>query len=133
MPLRSTGDLKRKHLLKRIDDLERQLARKTDLHDRDGRELMKLKEAYDAMKADYASACDELATHDLIAANREATRDVNEEAIRRIKTLWGLSKPVDPMDVLAIAQAASGFHPMHTESWCGWPEIHDAATEEPSA
>jgi hypothetical protein len=56
---------------------------------------------------------------DLIASNQEAIIHVLREALRRIRAA------LDAGDVpLArrVIDAAGLYHPMHGESWAGWPE-----------
>ena len=65
---------------------------------------------------------------DLINANRDELLRMHEEAVRRVRKrlkaalvdteAW--SKGIE--DALAIFDALSLFHPMHAESWKGWPE-----------
>ncbi len=67
------------------------------------------------------------ATSDLIQANRDQMLKIYEEAVRRIgKTISGniylTSHLEDRVKVLSILSALSLFHPMHAESWPGWPE-----------
>ena len=59
---------------------------------------------------------------DLIASNQEEILRVHQEAIRRVSRL------LDRGDV-ALAKmvlfAVNQFHPMHIDSWAGWPEGSD--------
>lgn len=56
---------------------------------------------------------------DMIAANQRAIMDAHHEAIRRIRT--ACNRGDLPM-VGRILDALNTFHPMHGESWRGWPE-----------
>jgi hypothetical protein len=56
---------------------------------------------------------------DLISSNQEQVVHVLREALRRIRAA------LDAGDVsLArrVIDAATAYHPMHPESWDGWPE-----------
>ncbi len=63
-------------------------------------------------------------TGDLIQANRDAILEKHQEAARLIR------KKVDEAgherdklhDIVDIIDALNSFHPMHCESWKGWPE-----------
>lgn len=73
---------------------------------------------------------------DLIAANRDEILRKHQDAIRLIRTAI---EPIATCDgaadqrltfnranyALAVLDALNTFHPMHGESWCGWPS--DAA------
>ena len=58
------------------------------------------------------------ATLDLINANRDEILKKHEEAITLIRK-WRIY----PDKIEVILNALNMFHPMHTESWCGWPAI----------
>ncbi len=63
-------------------------------------------------------------TGDLIHANRDAILDMHKEAIRRIKALaneHGSSRDT-LLDINCVIEALNTFHPMHCESWKGWPK-----------
>ena len=66
------------------------------------------------------------AMNDLIQANRDTILQMHEEAARRIgKVLVGGGNQHDAEKLVYIGKvlhALSVFHPMHGESWCGWPE-----------
>lgn len=56
---------------------------------------------------------------DVIAGNQESIIRVLREGLRRVRTA------LDAGDVrLAkqVIEAANHYHPMHEESWAGWPE-----------
>jgi uncharacterized protein HemY len=56
---------------------------------------------------------------DMISANQEAIVRTLREALRRVRAA------LDAGDVpLArrVIDAATAYHPMHPESWGGWPE-----------
>ncbi len=63
---------------------------------------------------------------DLIQANRDQILKMHEEAVSRIgKVLVGGGSGHDTEKLLYIGRvlhALSVFHPMHCESWKGWPE-----------
>lgn len=59
---------------------------------------------------------------DVIAGNQESIIRVLREALTRIQSAlatgrYGLAR--------RIIEAANKYHPMHEESWCGWPEAND--------
>lgn len=64
--------------------------------------------------------------NDLIEANRDAILKKHEEAVQRIgKVLIGGGNKHDAEKLVYIGKvlhALSVFHPMHGESWTGWPE-----------
>lgn len=64
---------------------------------------------------------------DLIQANRDQILRMHEEAIRRIKKCLEPIKNTVGSAALAlkVIEALNVFHPMHCESWCGWPEGTD--------
>ena len=66
-----------------------------------------------------------VAMRDLIEANRDAILKMHEEAARRInKVLIGGGNQHDAEKLVRIGKvlhALTVFHPMHGESWCGWP------------
>ncbi len=79
-------------------------------------------------------------TADLIHANRDIILRITEEGLRRVRKeceyLAGSLEQSDsppPIVVkdlrdhgrlaLRIIEAVHQFHPMHGESWCGWPEF----------
>lgn len=72
-----------------------------------------LKAAYDPMS-------------DLIHANRDEMLNKHEEAVRRINKLLiggGDNHDIEKLEKIGkILYALSLFHPMHGESWKGWPE-----------
>lgn len=62
---------------------------------------------------------------DLIAANRDEMLKMHEEAVRRLRAcLDPVTICPDPQVRMAIRilDALRLFHPMHGESWQGWPE-----------
>lgn len=56
---------------------------------------------------------------DLIESNRDELLRMHEEAIRRVRRC--LSRG-DLTTTWAVLDALRLFHPMHGESWTGWPE-----------
>ncbi len=91
-----------------IDDLSRRLERSED-------ERARLKEAVDS----YCSS-----NADLIHANIDSLRNTYEEGLLRAKRSLEVGATIFAQ--LEI-EAALSFHPMHAESWGGWPE--QAASE----
>ena len=63
---------------------------------------------------------------DLIEANRDQILKMHEEAVSRInKVLIGGGPNHDAEKLVYIGRvlhALSVFHPMHCESWIGWPD-----------
>ena len=60
---------------------------------------------------------------DLIQANRDELLRKHEEAVQRVRKRL---ESGDTRGALAVLDALRLFHPMHCESWCGWPEGTDA-------
>ncbi len=64
---------------------------------------------------------------DLINANRDQILKMHEEAARLIgaKLRWmtanGYQNSYDEW-ILKVLDALNTYHPMHCESWCGWPK-----------
>lgn len=56
---------------------------------------------------------------DLIQANRDQMLRMHEEAVRRVRRRLE-AKDID--GALAVLMALNLYHPMHCESWPGWPE-----------
>jgi len=94
------------------------------------RQLLRHREVIERMQKDIREMYDP--TADLIQANRDAILEKHEEAVRRIRTCLAVAA-VDKSGmryttedqckkITAILNALSLFHPMHCESWKGWPE-----------
>lgn len=64
--------------------------------------------------------CDNDPTLDLVHANIETTKDIYEKGLRKVRDALKNSSSPDSF-ALAIIDAALCFHPMHGESWPGWP------------
>jgi hypothetical protein len=68
----------------------------------------------------------EMETSMMIDANRDSILKKHEEAVIKIANLLRLNgKPVvfaDGEKIAAILHALAIFHPMHGESWPGWPD-----------
>ncbi len=63
------------------------------------------------------------AQEDLIHANRDTILDIHKEALRRIKSLIAYLPNEGKLVLIAeIIKAVNTFHPMHAESWKGFPE-----------
>lgn len=56
---------------------------------------------------------------DLIHANRDEMLKMRDEAIIRVRKHLAMD---DVDKAIAVLDALSTFHPMHAESWKGWPE-----------
>jgi prephenate dehydrogenase len=56
---------------------------------------------------------------DMILANQEEITRVLREALRRIRA--ALDAGNVPL-AMRVIDAATAYHPMHPESWAGWPE-----------
>jgi hypothetical protein len=56
---------------------------------------------------------------DMIHANRDAILQITEEGLRRVKKCLEMG---DVPKALRVIEAVNTFHPMHGESWGGWPE-----------
>ncbi len=69
-------------------------------------------------------------TRDLVNANRDAVVEKLAEGLHRVKK--EMDKPREGrlaaamtdaiFCIVAIVDAALSFHPMHADSWCGWPK-----------
>ena len=73
-----------------------------------------------AIKDFYKNEYDPMA--DVIQSNRDAILKIHEEAASRIRKCLKRGDLTMAQDVL---DALSLFHPMHCESWRGWPEGSD--------
>ena len=64
-------------------------------------------------------------TSELIQANRDTILQVHEKAVCLIKSALISDKLVEKKltYINEVLRALSLFHPMHGESWCGWPEV----------
>lgn len=56
---------------------------------------------------------------DLIQANRDQILKIKEEGLRRIEKAL---KENDAVKALKIIEVINFFHPMHEDSWKGWPD-----------
>lgn len=74
-----------------------------------------------------------MAERALINANRDQIFEKHKEAIRRVSNLLdrvgGLTTEAATKHLVGTARlvirSLNLFHPMHTESWCGWPKESD--------
>lgn len=85
------------------------------------RQLLRRREVIERLEKQLVELTDD--TADLINANRDTILRITEEGMRRVKNI--LSRHGDIPDVtrcLKIIEAVNTFHPMHGESWGGWPE-----------
>lgn len=60
---------------------------------------------------------------DLVNANRDVILRFHEDAVRRIRKCL---RRGDVPTALLVIERLNQFHPMHGESWKGWPEGSDA-------
>lgn len=81
------------------------------------RQLLRSQEVIEKLKADLAASYDPMG--DLIQANRDSILRVHEEGLRRVKKCLEVC---DGAKALKVIEAINTFHPMHCESWGGWPE-----------
>lgn len=81
------------------------------------RELERLRAEADRLRQELAGSYDPMA--DLIQANRDATLRQHEEAVSRVRRCLARG---DVPTALQVLDALTLFHPMHGESWRGWPE-----------
>ena len=102
--------------------LSRQLVRKAEVVDRLQKRLMELEDG----------------TLEMIHANRDTILSMHETAIARIRKLLDVGLAAQPRQqnndgilekkcviALKVITALNVFHPMHGESWPGWPEGSD--------
>ncbi len=86
------------------------------------KELLRRGEVIDTLTNDLMQLQDPMG--DMINANRDSILKKHEEAIQLIANL--LQSNIDDSDledeIRAILKALSQFHPMHDESWQGWPK-----------
>lgn len=88
------------------------------------RQLLRHKEAVEKLKADLVARYDP--TADLIQANRDSILDMHKEAVRRVRRALESNKPGRRDLALDVLDALGQFHPMHGESFPGWPVGSDA-------
>lgn len=92
------------------------------------REAKGLQEKVDHLNKQLASLYQEQGMDDLIQANRDEILRKHQEAVRLIAPLliMGGSGPETMTKKIAhvgeILHALNSFHPMHAESWQGWPK-----------
>lgn len=60
-----------------------------------------------------------LAYADLVNANRDTILRITEKGLRRVVRCL---KAGDIPTALKVIEAVNTFHPMHGESWIGWPK-----------
>ncbi len=99
------------------------------------RQLLRRQEVVERVEKRLAETMDP--TRDLIEANRDTILNFHEEAIRRIRKCLTnvMAGPVAADSeatrtqcrlALQVIVSLNLFHPMHGESWCGWPQETDA-------
>ena len=86
------------------------------------RQLLRRREVIERLEKSLVEQQDP--THDLIEANHDTILQMHEEAVRRLReildpVLVGAESQV--RQAIAVLDALNQFHPMHGESWCGWP------------
>ncbi len=98
------------------------------------RQFLRYGEVIDNLKADLSAMYDP--TREMIEANRDAILRITEEGLRRVRKLLtrclrradgstsddALPESVAISKALKVIDAVNTFHPMHGESWGGWPE-----------
>jgi hypothetical protein len=84
------------------------------------RQFLRQVETVERLKKYIAASSDP--TLDLINANRDTILKMHEEAIRRIRPLMDSDDHGARRLAIRIIEALNAFHPMHSESWAGWPE-----------
>ena len=94
------------------------------------RQFLRQVETVERLKADLVAQYDPHG--DLVAANRDAILAKHEEAVRRLrrclteglKDKSGMRFGLEAQCKFAVRvlDALNLFHPMHCESWGGWPE-----------
>ena len=95
------------------------------------RQLLRRREVIERLEKDLAARCDD--TLDMINANRDTILRIHEEGLKRIASivLESVDKEAKAVNalgaanvmlILKVIEAVQTFHPMHGESWKGWPE-----------
>ncbi len=84
------------------------------------RQLLRHREAINLLKQELVEPYD--STKDLINANRDIILKKYEEAIQLIRPLLDSDDSGARRLVIRVIDALNQFHPMHAESWCGWPK-----------
>jgi len=86
------------------------------------RQLLRRREVIDRLQNHLGEIQD--GTRDLVNVNRDMILEVHQKGLRLIKDqcrqIAGNAGQVRFID--RILHAVNSFHPMHAESWCGWPE-----------
>lgn len=90
------------------------------------RQLLRSHETIDRMHAQLREVDWEgKAQLDLIRSNQDAILDMHKEAVRRVRRVLEGNKPGRRDTALDVLDALGQFHPMHGESWQGWPKESD--------
>jgi hypothetical protein len=86
------------------------------------RQLLRRKELIGRMEKQIIANLD--STGDLVNANRDIILEKHQEAVRRVRRLLTRVPLTTAHMVTAVLvlDALGEFHPMHGESWAGWPE-----------
>ena len=91
------------------------------------RQLLRKQEALERLEKRLQESLDP--TLEMIQANRDTILCIHEEGLRKIKKLLDaceINGPEEMHDRILLAKdvikAINTFHPMHGESWSGWPE-----------
>lgn len=84
------------------------------------RQLLRRREVIERLEKRLAKMSDD--TLDLINANRDAILRIAEEGLRRVRKLLDSDDAAAKRLAIKTIEAVNTFHPMHGESWGGWPE-----------
>jgi hypothetical protein len=85
------------------------------------RQLLRRREVIERLEKRLMELSDD--TADLINANRDTILRITEEGLRRVERLLLRHGGIpDVTKALLVIEAVNMFHPMHGESWCGWPK-----------
>jgi hypothetical protein len=106
--------------------LERSMADPDDDLAMLSRQFLRQVETVERLKADLIRLHDPMG--DLVHANRDEILRKHEEAARKVRTILERSRKdtrawsVSIDEALSVLDALNQFHPMHADSWCGWPD-----------
>jgi hypothetical protein len=101
------------------------------------RQLLRRRKVIERLEKRLAEQCDD--TLDLVHVNRDTILRIHEEGIQRLaKLMEYMTGTLEQADVIPpivikdirergrtarkVIEAINTFHPMHGESWSGWPE-----------
>ena len=87
------------------------------------RQFLRQVEAVSKLKENLVKQLDPMG--DLIQANRDEILKKHEEAVTLISSVFrggrGQTAESKLGYILKVLEALNTFHPMHAETWCGWP------------